>query len=50
MNSYRRRWKVPLDRAWFKSYPQDVNLTIDLPEMTLVDILNNSTRFYGYKV
>jgi acyl-CoA synthetase (AMP-forming)/AMP-acid ligase II len=49
MNSYRRRWEVPLDRPWFKSYPPGVNLTIDLPEMTLVDILNNSARFYGYK-
>jgi len=49
MNGYPRKWEVPLDRPWFKSYPLGLNLTIDLPEMTLVDMLENSARFYGYR-
>jgi fatty-acyl-CoA synthase len=42
-------WEVPLNRPWFKNYPLGVTLTIDLPEMTLVDTLRNSAKFYGHR-
>jgi acyl-CoA synthetase (AMP-forming)/AMP-acid ligase II len=42
-------WEVPLNRPWFKNYPLGVTLTIDLPEMTLVDMLRNSAKFYGHR-